>query len=117
MMMPKKVSLISVKSEARPEIIKWADHLPETYLECRDLSHDPRPFTAKWFPKERVYVRVLKCSRCKTLRTQTLSETGHVLSSHYGYEQGYLAPPGTGRLTSDDRARIRLITVLKQLEG
>jgi hypothetical protein len=117
--MAKKVSLISVQAEARPEIIKWADHLPEAYLECRDLGHDPRPFTAKWFPRERVYVRVLKCSRCHVPRTQTLSETGHVLSSHYGYEQvhGYLAPSGTGRLTADDRARIRLITVLKQLEG
>jgi hypothetical protein len=106
---------LTPKTVARNEVVAWANHLPEAYLECRDLSHDPRPYTAKWYPRERVYVRVLRCSRCKTLRTQMLSETGHILSSHYGYEKGYLAPPGTGRLTGDERARIRLITVMNQL--
>lgn len=84
-----------------------ARELPDAYLTCRELMHSWKPRTAGWLAGERVFERVIRCSRCKTEKHQTLSSTGEVLTSHYVYPDGYLAK-NLGRIVGDGRDALRL---------
>lgn len=89
--------------------------LPERFLECRDLGHSWRPWTARAFGgRLGGFESVLRCSDCGTLRTRTLSRTGAVMSSHYTYPDGYLVA-GLGRLTGTDRDAVRLASIRHML--
>jgi hypothetical protein len=87
-----------------------ARELPDTYLMCRELMHSWKPRSAGWLAGERVFERVVRCSRCKTEKHQTLSSSGEVLSSHYVYPDGYLAK-NLGRIVGDGRDALRLEAV------
>lgn len=69
----------------------FAASLPARYLECRELGHHWRAWNASWDAAARAWDRTLRCSRCKTERSQLLNELGHVLSNHYRYADGYQA--------------------------
>lgn len=102
---------------ARPEqVAEWSHDLSDNYLLCRDLGHTWRPFNARWDPEQDGYIRVLRCSRCKTERSQLLSATGMVDSGSYDYPDGYQAPPGTGRLTGEGRGALRLESVMRLID-
>lgn len=92
----------------------WAAGLPDDFLLCRDLGHTWRPYTAR-ITGSNTYERTMRCGRCKTLRHQSLSISGAILGGGYKYEEGYLAPKDTGRLTSGDRDHLRLESVLRVL--
>lgn len=78
-------------------------------LECRDLSHQWTPFDA-WKDASRGFVRVLRCERCRSRKTQKLDRQGYVLTTSISYPQGYLRKEG-GRLTQDERADLRLSNI------
>lgn len=91
------------------------DDIPEDYLACRDLLHAWTPYDARIRRADttgrREIHRVLRCSRCKTLRTQRLDMQGRILSNSYSeYPEGYLLT-GTGHLSAADRAAIRVRAV------
>lgn len=93
----------------------WAQSLPDAYIQCRDFGHSWRPFRA-WLTGEHTYSRTLRCQRCATERAQELSVSGHTLSSHYVYADGYTAPKGTGRLDAGDRDVLRLASTLRLID-
>ena len=74
-------------------------------LVCRDLQHAWDPYTAS--RQGRGYVRVLRCGRCGTVKTQTLSHDGFILGSRMDYPKGYLRA-NEGRLSRMDRAALRV---------
>jgi hypothetical protein len=94
-------------------VSEWAETLPDAFLQCRDFGHTFRPFRAWLDSAMNCYQRVLRCGRCKTERRQALSFRGEILSSTYAYEDGYLAPKGTGRMDVNARAGLRLESTLR----
>ncbi len=97
-------------SEAAPDFDEWAHGLSASQLTCRDFAHAWRPLTVR-FTEANTYVRVQRCTRCRTEREQTLSVSGLILSSHYAYPDGYLAPHGMGRMSTDDRGLLRVESI------
>lgn len=79
-------------------------HPTEEHLLYRDLQHSWAPFTAA--KVNTGFVRVLTCLRCHAKKEQQLTRTGHIRSTKMTYPRGYLRPGG-GRLTQDDRAKLR----------
>jgi hypothetical protein len=75
------------------------------YVECRDLGHAWEPRSARRIDKG--FERIMLCLRCSTERRQRLDAHGWPDGATYGYPDGYLSP-GHGRMTRDDRGRLRL---------
>ena len=96
------------------EVGAFAENLPDRYLHCRELGHLWRPFTAAWDEGARAYERVLRCSRCRTERHQTLSAYGAVVTNAYHYPDGY-QHVGFGRITGDGRDRLRLESLTRAI--
>jgi len=102
---------------ADPNDVKtWATSLDEALLLCRDLGHLWKPFRASFNLTERAYERTLRCSRCKTERSQSLSQVGAVLKNNYDYPDGYLVPK-LGRLAGESRNMVRLESVSRAIEA
>lgn len=91
----------------------WIQSLPQTFIECRDLGHVWRPWRASWNAAEREYRRILRCARCSTERTQSLSAGGLVLKGSYSYIDGYAKPEDTGHFDRSERAALRLESLLR----
>ena len=96
------------------EFKNWGTNLPDEFLLCRDIGHTWRPFRAV-INGDSTYTRVMRCGRCKTEREQTLSHFGAILSGHYNYAEGYLAPPGSERMDSGRRDGLRLESITRLL--
>ena len=96
------------------EAADWARDLSDAHLECRDERHDWRRMSARWLPEAGVFERKRKCRRCKTVKTQRLSELGTVVSNTYDYPDGYQTS-GLGRLAGDSLAAMRLVSVHREL--
>lgn len=96
------------------EAAEWARDLSDAHLECRDERHDWRRMSARWLPEAGVYERKRKCRRCKTVKTQRLSELGTVVSNSYDYPDGYQTT-GLGRLAGDSLAAMRLVSITREL--
>lgn len=69
----------------------FAAALGDKVLHCRELGHVWRPLTVSWDGGAAAYDRRLRCSSCRTVRIQVVTERGHVLSNRYVYADGYLA--------------------------
>lgn len=95
---------------------QWAAKLPESYLLCRDLGHVWQPFRASYDKAANGYRRTLRCSRCKTERSQILNLDGVVRSGYYAYDDDYRAPAGTGNLDRNGRGTLRLESTLRLIE-
>ena len=96
----------------RGEVERFAQTLSDKFLACRELGHNWMPRTAAL--KDNYYDRVLRCSRCRTERHQTVSRSGEVLSSNYNYREGYQAK-GLGRVVGDGRSALRLESIIRTL--
>jgi hypothetical protein len=101
---------------ARKEVVDWAGKLRGSFLACRDMGHVWHPFTARYVDADRVYLRTLRCNRCKTERVQELSMTGLIFRSWYKYPDGYAAPDGTGHLLAEDRGSLRAESIVRYIE-
>ena len=94
---------------ATPESVReYAATLKTTFLECRDMGHRWQPF--KVDAVGGTYVRVFRCSRCKTEREQTLDARGHIMRNSYEYPDGYQSK-GLGRMDDDGRSALRLASI------
>lgn len=69
----------------------FAHSLTDKALHCRELGHVWRPLSAVWDSAAKVYDRQLRCSSCRATRSQTMTESGHIVSNRYVYADGYLA--------------------------
>lgn len=93
---------------ARASVTRWVDTLSPAHLMCRDLGHAWQPEDA-WYDKEKKeFRRELRCIRCRTKRMQWITPQGGLSRNTYTYPQGYRAPDGTGFLSAEERAAIRL---------
>lgn len=102
---------------ADPEDVRdFAAGLTQNQLECRDVGHIWKHWTAAWSGHEGCFHRVLRCSRCRTEREQRLSDKGVVLSNSYHYADGY-THAGLGRIAGDAKDLLRLASVTKQTEA
>lgn len=97
------------------EVEAFASNLPENFLLCREMGHNWRPWTAKWNVGERCYDRVLRCTRCKCKREQSLTSSGAVVTSHYIYPDGY-EHKGFGRISGEGRDRLRLESITRLID-
>ena len=94
------------------EVQVFAAGLNNSFLLCRDLGHNWRPWGAQWVPEDNAYNRTLRCTRCKTARMQVLSVRGEVIQSKYDYADGY-QHKGLGRVTGSGRDALRLESIVR----
>lgn len=108
---------MTTRYAALEEVAGLAEAMPDRFLECRDMGHNWRRYTADLTTVEggSVYERTLRCSRCRTLRKQTLSLTGTILSTSYDYADGYQLE-GVGRIIGDGRDALRLASITRDLK-
>lgn len=97
------------------DIAGWREGLPEEFLACRDYGHLWRPRSARYMPEANGYTRTMACGRCHAERDQDLTASGGIVSGHYSYAEGYVAPRGQGRLGGEARDSLRLESVLRLL--
>lgn len=72
----------------------FAHGLSEKHLACRTDQHVWRPSAVEVVREGRSlggYVRIMRCSQCRTERRQVIDTHGDVLSNRYVYPDGYLA--------------------------
>lgn len=86
-------------------MVKNVDDVLEQFLDCRDLGHSWQHHDA--IESRTTITRIVVCSVCGTQRLQLLDTRGYLRRSNYKYATGYLLK-GTGWLTADDRAVMRL---------
>lgn len=94
-------------------IQEFAESLPERFLHCRELGHNWKPWKAAGHA-DGGFERTLRCTRCRTLRVEQLTNRGGKLSSQYKHPDGYLQEAGAGRIVGEGRDVLRL-TSLKRL--
>ena len=88
----------------------FAGDLSDKQLHCRELGHTWKPLTVFWDVDARAYDRRLRCSMCRTIRVQLLTETGHVHSNRYIYPDGYLATNVEAASMRRDVFRLEAVT-------
>jgi len=98
------------------EVTHWAEELPDTYILCRDLGHNWRPFHAWWDANDRAFVRILRCRNCRGQREQVLDHLGRAVKNAYEYADGYQRPAGAGRMDADGRGALRLISMQRLMD-
>jgi len=102
---------MAANDEPTVSIETFAHGLTEGFLACRELGHVWQPFTATYDDNAKVIDRQLRCKRCKTTRVQLITMSGHVLSNHYRYANGYQATNvETGVRYSRDVFRLEAVT-------
>lgn len=87
------------------------EELEHTVLLCRDISHAWTAHNVVIGRRQRIITRTLICANCGCLRHQELTITGHLIPGRSRSEN----PPdyllvGAGRMTSDTKAAIRLLS-------
>src|SRR5215471_10336451 len=100
-----------------PAVTAWAEELPSRFLACRDHGHAWSPYLASYVASSRQYRRTLRCHRCKTERTQMISQAGQIESGFYSYPDGYAMPPGAGGYTQAARNLCHLTSVVRLVES
>ena len=96
----------------KKELREWQESLPETQAMCRDLHHN-------WFYQSvernaEGFIRQLGCLTCGTFKLQHLDRYGYITTSTYEYPDGYIRPAGAGRVTQEENAAMRLLSLMKQ---
>lgn len=79
-------------------------------IRCRAYNnHAWTPHMVTRNPRTGVFTVTQRCSRCRNRRRQMLNRDGFVLTKWRTlYGAGYLLPKGTGRVTEESRAGLRL---------
>lgn len=96
------------------EVAEFASGLAISWLHCRELGHNWRPWTAA--AKNGGFERALRCTRCRTERWEILTSTGAKVRGHYVYPDGYLHE-GLGRIVGDGRDVLRLESLSRAIAG
>lgn len=96
--------------------LDWAESLPARFVVCRDLGHRWKTESARYAEKARTFERALRCTRCSTVRIQSLNGRGYIEESRYVYPDGYARPHGSGYFDIDARATLRLVSIERDVE-
>lgn len=98
---------------------KWVAELPEKYVVCRDtgLRHKWEPWTATFDKFTHQYTRSIHCETCGTVKEQVVDAEGYIVKTKTPrYPEGYLRPKGSGRMTKDDAAIVRVESMLRFMD-
>lgn len=98
----------------REDVEDFAAKLSVSFLQCRELGHVWKPYTAAFDQEHNSFARVLRCPRCRTERHETLSTRGAKLASHYVYPEGYTTD-GLGRIVGEGRDALRVESITRTL--
>lgn len=102
-------------TQSKPQTLDgFVGGLSNRVLHCRELGHFWRSLTVSWDATARAYDRRLRCTSCRSIRVQTVTERGHVLSNRYIYPEGYLAS-GIDGIGRGNRDRFRLEALVRSL--
>jgi hypothetical protein len=99
---------------SRETVEEFAAHLSISFLQCRELGHVWKPWTARRDEEHNTFERSLRCPRCKTKRHETLSMRGAKLRSYYEYPEGYTTD-GLGRIVGEGRDALRVESLIRTL--
>lgn len=110
-----KTGKAAKKGLSKKELREWQESLSETASMCRDLQHN-------WFYQsvERSadgFIRQLGCITCGAFKLQHLDRSGYILKTSYEYPDGYVRPAGAGRVTQEENAQMRLLSLKKKARG
>lgn len=98
-------------------IAERARELPLGVLNCREhRRHDWRSASVRRVGHSG-YHRVERCTDCHSERWQELDGRGLVVRSGIHYSDGYLNPPGTGRVDQVGQGIYRLEALRRYVEG
>jgi hypothetical protein len=98
----------------RESVEEFAAKLSVSFLQCRELGHIWKPWTARFDEEHNSFERALRCPRCKTERHETLSLRGAKLKNHYVYPDGYTTD-GLGRIVGEGRDALRVESITRTL--
>ena len=96
------------------DVRDFAESLPERFLYCREMGHNWKPFSAGRY-QDGGFERVLRCTRCRCKRFQTIDSRGLIYKSHYEHPEGYLTK-GIGHIVGEGRGVLRLESI-KRIVG
>jgi hypothetical protein len=97
------------------DVEEFATTIKSTWVTCRSDGHDMRPLNVT-MTEQNTFVRTRKCRNCGARRHQVIDRHGLILDTKIEYPEGYLLPPGTGRLDSEGRGIFRLAALQSDLE-
>ena len=92
---------------------EFAAGLSVSYLQCRELGHNWRPWVARNDTEHNCFERALRCTRCRTKRWEAISYSG-ASSDDYEYPEHYLTD-GIGRIVGEGRDALRLESLTRVL--
>lgn len=78
------------------------------------MRHSWRPFDAGWSDHLHCFVRIRRCSRCRTKKKQHIAEGGAIISAQYEYPDGYQTE-NLGRLAGDSLDALRLVSLNREM--
>ena len=113
--------LIAVPDRAVPvadldTLADRAAELPNGILTCREhRRHDWRPASVR--RAGRGFYRLERCTDCHSERWQDLDSRGLVVATGVHYSEGYLNPPGTGRVDAVGQGVYRLELLNRLVDG
>lgn len=102
------------------DIEGWAAELPTEFVECRDstLSHRWASNGADFDRRQFRYVRFIRCDRCGTEKQLFIDPKGYIVGRRSAkYPSGYLRPAGSGHLTKEENAALRIESVLRGIDA
>lgn len=80
---------------------------------CRDEGHKWKRYDVDGDSKNG-FTRYYRCA-CKAMRVQMITATGYIVGSRIDYPKGYQMPEGTGRISRDGNAALRVASTQQDL--
>jgi hypothetical protein len=93
----------------KSELRKWQEGLPVEQATCRDIHHAWIYQSVKRDADG--FIRRLACVTCGAFKLQHLDRNGYIDKSTYEYPDGYVRPAGSGRITADENAIMRILSI------
>jgi hypothetical protein len=97
------------RREVAPSLKEWQENLPVEQSTCRDIHHAWVYQSVKRVANG--FTRRLRCVTCGAFKLQHLDHSGYIEKSTYEYPEGYVRPAGSGRITADENAIMRILSI------
>lgn len=97
------------RRRVNPELKEWQENLPAEQATCRDIHHAWVYQSVKRDAEG--FIRRLACVTCGAFKLQHLDRRGYIEKSSYEYPEGYVRPAGSGRITADENAIMRILSI------
>lgn len=99
----------NARRDEKSDLRKWQEGLPVEQATCRDIHHAWVYQSVKRDADG--FIRRLSCVTCGAFKLQHLDRNGYIDKSTYEYPEGYVRPAGSGRITADENAIMRILSI------